>query len=75
MRWMRSTPSSIRWNSSWVRSSERMLNFVAGWLPWMADAFALLFGVLALVWTALVAIAPKHFDVPLTALGNLVPAR
>jgi len=46
-------------------------HFVAGWLPWMADAFALLFGVLALVWTALVAIAPKHFDVPLTALSGV----
>jgi hypothetical protein len=46
-------------------------HFVAGWLPWMADAFALIFGVLALVWTALVAIAPKHFDVPLTALSGV----
>jgi cellulose synthase/poly-beta-1,6-N-acetylglucosamine synthase-like glycosyltransferase/exo-beta-1,3-glucanase (GH17 family) len=46
-------------------------HFVAGWLPWLADAFALLFGVLALVWTALVAVAPKHFDVPLTALSGV----
>ncbi len=49
-------------------------HFVAGWLPWMADAFALLFGVLALVWTALVAIAPKMFDVPLTALSSVALA-
>jgi exo-beta-1,3-glucanase (GH17 family)/cellulose synthase/poly-beta-1,6-N-acetylglucosamine synthase-like glycosyltransferase len=44
-------------------------HFVAGWLPWFADGLALVFGVLALVWTALMAIAPRHFDVPLTALS------
>ncbi|MDX2143396.1 MAG: glycosyltransferase [Rhodospirillaceae bacterium] len=43
--------------------------FVAGWMPWFADGFALIFGVLALVWSALMIIAPKHFDVPLTALS------
>jgi len=46
-------------------------HFVAGWLPWFADAFALVFGVLSLVWTALMAIAPRHFDVPLTALSSV----
>jgi len=44
-------------------------HFVAGWLPWFADAFAVLFAAFALVWTALMTIAPKHFDVPLTALS------
>jgi cellulose synthase/poly-beta-1,6-N-acetylglucosamine synthase-like glycosyltransferase len=46
-------------------------HFVAGWLPWFADGLALVFGVLALVWTGLMAIAPKHFDVPLTALSTV----
>ncbi|MGE4064044.1 MAG: glycosyltransferase family 2 protein [Rhodospirillaceae bacterium] len=46
-------------------------HFLAGWLPWFADAFALVFGVLSLVWTALMAIAPRHFDVPLTALSGV----
>jgi exo-beta-1,3-glucanase (GH17 family)/cellulose synthase/poly-beta-1,6-N-acetylglucosamine synthase-like glycosyltransferase len=49
-------------------------HFVAGWLPWMADAFALIFSVLAVVWTALVVISPKHFDVPLTALSAVALA-
>jgi cellulose synthase/poly-beta-1,6-N-acetylglucosamine synthase-like glycosyltransferase len=44
-------------------------HFVAGWLPWFADGFALIFAGLALVWTALMTIAPKHFDVPLAALS------
>ena len=43
--------------------------FFAGWMPWFADGIALIFGGLALLWTALMAIAPKYFDVPLAALS------
>ena len=49
-------------------------HFVAGWLPWFADGFALIFGVLALIWSFLMAVAPKHFDVPLTALSSVALA-
>src|SRR5262249_6873374 len=49
-------------------------HFVAGWLPWFADGFALMFGVLSLVWSLLMAISPKHFDVPLTALSSVALA-
>jgi hypothetical protein len=49
-------------------------HFVAGWLPWFADGLALIFGALSLIWTALMAIAPKHFDVPLTALSGVAVA-
>jgi cellulose synthase/poly-beta-1,6-N-acetylglucosamine synthase-like glycosyltransferase len=49
-------------------------HFVAGWLPWFADGFALVFGLLALVWTALMVVAPKYFDVPLTALSGVAVA-
>ena len=45
-------------------------HFVAGWLPWFADAFALIFAVLAVIWTVLMVAAPKYFDVPLTALSS-----
>jgi cellulose synthase/poly-beta-1,6-N-acetylglucosamine synthase-like glycosyltransferase len=48
--------------------------FVAGWMPWFADGFALIFGVLALVWSGLMIVAPKHFDVPLTALSGVALA-
>ncbi len=44
--------------------------FVAGWLPWFADAFAMIFSMLAVVWTGLMIVAPKYFDVPLTALSS-----
>ena len=46
-------------------------HFVAGWLPWFADGFALIFGVLAMIWSLLMAVAPKYFDVPLTALSSV----
>ncbi len=49
-------------------------HFVAGWLPWFADGFALIFGVLAMIWSLLMAVAPKHFDVPLTALSSVALA-
>ena len=49
-------------------------HFIAGWIPWMADGLALIFAVFALIWTALMVIAPKHFDVPLTALSSVVLA-
>lgn len=46
-------------------------HFVAGWLPWFADGFALIFGILAIIWSLLMAVAPKYFDVPLTALSSV----
>jgi exo-beta-1,3-glucanase (GH17 family)/cellulose synthase/poly-beta-1,6-N-acetylglucosamine synthase-like glycosyltransferase len=49
-------------------------HFVAGWLPWFADGFALIFGVLAMIWSLLMAVAPKYFDVPLTALSSVALA-
>jgi len=48
--------------------------FLAGWMPWFADGFALVFAVLALAWSGLMIIAPKHFDVPLTALSGVALA-
>ena len=48
--------------------------FLAGWMPWFADGFALIFTILALAWSGLMIIAPKHFDVPLTALSAVALA-
>jgi exo-beta-1,3-glucanase (GH17 family)/cellulose synthase/poly-beta-1,6-N-acetylglucosamine synthase-like glycosyltransferase len=47
-------------------------HFLAGWLPWFADALGLVFCVLALLWTSLVIAAPRHFDVPLAAFSVVV---
>jgi cellulose synthase/poly-beta-1,6-N-acetylglucosamine synthase-like glycosyltransferase len=47
-------------------------HFLAGWLPWFADALGLVFSVLALVWTTLVILMPRQFDVPLAAFSMVV---
>jgi exo-beta-1,3-glucanase (GH17 family)/cellulose synthase/poly-beta-1,6-N-acetylglucosamine synthase-like glycosyltransferase len=40
-------------------------HFVAGWLPWVADALAVLCTLGALVWSVGLVVAPKRFDFPL----------
>jgi exo-beta-1,3-glucanase (GH17 family)/cellulose synthase/poly-beta-1,6-N-acetylglucosamine synthase-like glycosyltransferase len=55
-------------------SAAQRYHFIAGWMPWFADALALLFGGLAVVWTLLVAAVPKVFDVPLSALSAVALA-
>jgi len=55
-------------------SRAQRYQFLAGWMPWFADGFALVFAVLALIWSGLMIIAPKHFDVPLTALSGVALA-
>ena len=56
--------------SSLTRSQR--YHFVAGWLPWFADALGLVFTVLALFWSSLVIAAPRHFDVPMAAFSMVV---
>jgi hypothetical protein len=43
--------------------------FMAGWLPWVSDGPALIVTLFALFWTVLMTVAPKYFDVPMTALS------
>ncbi|MFZ5790320.1 MAG: glycosyltransferase family 2 protein [Pseudomonadota bacterium] len=40
--------------------------FVAGWLPWIADGFQLMFVALALIWTAGMMVLPQYIEPPLT---------
>jgi len=40
-------------------------HFVAGWLPWIADGFNLVFNIGALAWTLGMVVAPSYFDPPL----------
>jgi exo-beta-1,3-glucanase (GH17 family)/cellulose synthase/poly-beta-1,6-N-acetylglucosamine synthase-like glycosyltransferase len=47
-------------------------HFVAGWMPWFADAVGLVFAVASLVWTVGVLALPRYFEFPLTLF--LVPA-
>jgi exo-beta-1,3-glucanase (GH17 family)/cellulose synthase/poly-beta-1,6-N-acetylglucosamine synthase-like glycosyltransferase len=43
--------------------------FLSGWLPWVSDGLGLIITGFALVWTALMTIAPHDFDVPMAALS------
>ncbi|HEY5337405.1 MAG TPA: glycosyltransferase family 2 protein, partial [Rhizomicrobium sp.] len=43
--------------------------FLSGWLPWISDALGLVVTIIALIWTALMVVAPATFDVPLAALS------
>jgi exo-beta-1,3-glucanase (GH17 family)/cellulose synthase/poly-beta-1,6-N-acetylglucosamine synthase-like glycosyltransferase len=43
--------------------------FLSGWLPWISDALGLVVTMVALVWTALMVVAPRYFDVPMAALS------
>jgi cellulose synthase/poly-beta-1,6-N-acetylglucosamine synthase-like glycosyltransferase len=53
-------------------SAGQRYHFVAGWLPWFADALGLVFGLLGLLWSALVMWDPRQFDVPLSAFSLVV---
>ncbi|HSC18686.1 MAG TPA: glycosyltransferase family 2 protein [Rhizomicrobium sp.] len=43
--------------------------FLSGWLPWISDGLGLLVTLFSLLWTFLMAIAPRHFEVPMIALS------
>ncbi|HEY1637251.1 MAG TPA: glycosyltransferase family 2 protein [Rhizomicrobium sp.] len=45
-------------------------HFLSGWLPWISDGLALIITISALLWTFLMVIAPRHFDVPMMALSG-----
>jgi exo-beta-1,3-glucanase (GH17 family)/cellulose synthase/poly-beta-1,6-N-acetylglucosamine synthase-like glycosyltransferase len=47
-------------------------HFIAGWLPWLADGFNLLFNLAALGWSLALVINPRHIDPPL-AMFSVLP--
>ena len=47
-------------------STGQKYHFVSGWLPWLADAFYLLFTVFSVFWSVGMVIAPRYFDFPLS---------
>jgi hypothetical protein len=47
-------------------------HFVAGWLPWLADGFNLIFNCAALVWSLVMVAFPRHIDPPL-AIFSVLP--
>jgi exo-beta-1,3-glucanase (GH17 family)/cellulose synthase/poly-beta-1,6-N-acetylglucosamine synthase-like glycosyltransferase len=47
-------------------------HFIAGWLPWFADGFNLLFNLAAIGWSLAMILAPQKFDPPML-LFSLLP--
>jgi hypothetical protein len=46
-------------------------HFIAGWLPWLADGFNLLFNVAALAWSLAMVLAPTNVDPPMVIFSLL----
>ncbi len=52
-------------------SSGQRYHFLAGWLPWLADGFNVLFTCAALVWSLAMISFPKHVQPPLVIFSLL----
>jgi exo-beta-1,3-glucanase (GH17 family)/cellulose synthase/poly-beta-1,6-N-acetylglucosamine synthase-like glycosyltransferase len=61
---------SLFWGGTKLTLAQRY-HFVAGWLPWIADALALVFVAGSLVWTVLMGIDKKSFDLPMASLATV----
>jgi len=46
-------------------------HFIAGWLPWLADGFNLLFNIAAIGWSMAMILAPQKIDPPLLVFSVL----
>jgi cellulose synthase/poly-beta-1,6-N-acetylglucosamine synthase-like glycosyltransferase/exo-beta-1,3-glucanase (GH17 family) len=60
----------LRPSSSALTSGQRY-HFVAGWLPWLADGFNLLFNIAAIGWSIAMIVAPQKVDPPLMVFSVL----
>ena len=52
-------------------SGGQRYHFLAGWLPWIADGFNLLFNLAAIAWSIAMIVAPAQVDAPLLMFSML----
>lgn len=52
-------------------STGQCYHFVAGWLPWFADGFNLLFNLAAIAWSVGMIVLPSYFGAPLPLFAVL----
>ncbi|MBF0283900.1 MAG: glycosyltransferase [Magnetococcales bacterium] len=57
-------PSSLNWGQRY--------HFLAGWMPWVADGFNLIFNVVALLWSAAMILWPTYADSP-SVIFSMLP--
>ncbi|MEO5363899.1 MAG: glycosyltransferase [Magnetococcus sp. DMHC-8] len=60
----------LGWRPSHLTWGQRY-HFIAGWIPWLADGFNLLFNLFALMWSAAMIVAPQHVDSPSMVFSTL----
>ncbi len=60
----------LLWGGTKLTMAQRY-HFIAGWLPWIADALALVFVAGSLIWTVLMAVDKKNFDLPMASLATV----
>ncbi len=61
----------VRGRGDEALTSGQRYHFLAGWLPWLADGFNLLFTCAALVWSLAMIAFPKHVEPPLVIFSLL----
>lgn len=54
-----------------VLTTGQRYHFIAGWLPWVADGFNVIFNLAALGWSAAMVLAPGQVDPPLAMFAVL----
>jgi exo-beta-1,3-glucanase (GH17 family)/cellulose synthase/poly-beta-1,6-N-acetylglucosamine synthase-like glycosyltransferase len=52
-------------------TSGQRYHFLAGWLPWVADGFNLIFNLAAIAWSVAMIVAPNQIDPPLMMFSVL----
>jgi hypothetical protein len=60
----------LDWRDASLGAGQRY-HFLAGWLPWLADGFNLLFNFAALAWSTGMILAPRVVDPPLVIFSVL----
>lgn len=58
-------------SASSALSHGQRYHFLAGWLPWVADGFNLVFNIAAIAWSVAMIIAPTQVDAPLMMFSVL----
>ncbi|MEZ5531294.1 MAG: glycosyltransferase [Steroidobacteraceae bacterium] len=63
--------ADLLFSSGGVLTTGQRYHFIAGWLPWVADGFNVLFNLAALGWSVAMVYAPGRVDPPLAMFAVL----
>jgi exo-beta-1,3-glucanase (GH17 family)/cellulose synthase/poly-beta-1,6-N-acetylglucosamine synthase-like glycosyltransferase len=71
MQILRRHARTLLWPRGRTLTAGQRYHFVAGWLPWIADGFNLLFNIAAIGWSIAMVVAPQKIDPPLMVFSVL----